>query len=174
MIEVIKNYLTEEIFSKLTNTVYSLPWILHKRMNVNSLEEHHFAFIQDYNTDEIKNNFKGIETSLALTLLDPYLRKNQISARIIRSRTNLYIRTINYQDGCGYHTDIDSDLDCLTLLLYLEDSNGATEFRDTGERIISERNKAIIFPCNLEHQTISQTDTLFRTNVNINFVRDSL
>ena len=53
----------------------------------------------------------------------------------------------------------------------MEDSNGATEFKRTGERVVSERNKAMIFPSNEWHQTVSQTNDLYRMNVNMNFFK---
>ena len=70
--------------------------------------------------------------------------------------------------GMGYHEDMD-DENIFTLLLYLEDSNGGTQFKDNGRKIKSKRNRAIIFPARVEHQTVMQTNTLFRMNININF-----
>ena len=33
-------------------------------------------------------------------------------------------------------------------------------------------NRALIFPARCEHQTLTQTDVTFRTNINMNFIFD--
>ena len=171
-IEIIQNYLPENEFMALYDATTRLPWFLSKQMNPNATKEQHFAFIQDYSTEHFRNSFNGLERSVFNTAIAPYCKKHQIGAKLHRLRTNLYIKTLEYQDGCGMHED--SNLaGCYTLLLYMEDSDGATEFKKTGERVISERNKAIIFPANELHQTISQTNVLFRMNLNINFFKTS-
>tara|TARA_Y100001960_G_scaffold293561_1_gene336662 strand:+ start:177 stop:764 length:588 start_codon:yes stop_codon:yes gene_type:complete len=171
-IEIIQNYLPENEFSVLYDMTTRLPWVLSKQMNPNASKEHHFAFIQDYSTEHFRNSFKGLERSVFNTAIAPYCKKHQIGAKLHRVRTNLYIKTLEYQDGCGMHED-SNIAECFTLLLYMEDSDGATEFKKTGKRVISERNKAIIFPANEFHQTISQTNVLFRMNLNINFFKTS-
>ena len=70
----------------------------------------------------------------------------------------------------GYHRDIEDSEEVMTLLLYLEDSDGGTQFKETGEKVLSKRNRAVVFPAHLEHQTVSATNVLFRSNVNINFI----
>ena len=168
-IEVIRNYMPEAEFSDLLKMIGNLPWALSKRMNPDSNKEHHFAFIQDYASDHFRNSFEALEATGNI-VMRPYSVKHGMTASIDRFRTNLYIKTVDYQDGCGMHQDNPASA-CFTLLLYMEDSNGATEFRRTGERVVSERNKAIIFPSNEWHQTVSQTNVLYRMNVNINFFK---
>ena len=68
----------------------------------------------------------------------------------------------------GYHQDIDDSKDYKTLLLYFETNNGYTEF-ETGEKIPSVENSALIFDANKMHQTVTQTDMMFRRNININY-----
>jgi hypothetical protein len=63
------------------------------------------------------------------------------------------------------------DEDHKTLLYYIEDSNGYTEFND-GQKVESKRNRAVIFDAHLIHQTVTQTDKLFRTNININYTEE--
>ena len=69
----------------------------------------------------------------------------------------------------GYHVDTPHDEGLLSLLLYLEDSDGGTQFKDNGRIIRSKQNRAIVFPAYQLHQTVMQTNTLYRTNININF-----
>ena len=169
MIEIIKNYLAEETFNQVYNNVQSLPWAFKRKMNENSTNENQFQFLQDYSEAYYDNRAAD---SFARVILSPYLNSfsQEKSVEVIRVRTNLFIRTSSNKYGGGFHTDLSSATNNhFTLLLYLEDSNGATEFKKSGRKVISERNKAVIFPCSLEHQTLSQTDVLFRFNININF-----
>ena len=83
-------------------------------------------------------------------------------------RINLFVNTSNKNEGKGFHKDVINDDDMKTLLFYLEDSNGYTEFED-GTIIESKKNRAIVFNSNILHQTVMQTNTIFRRNININF-----
>ena len=81
--------------------------------------------------------------------------------------------------GLGYHKDMFTD-NYLSLLLYLEDSNGKTEFKDVQifdnmkmKTVDSFANRALIFPSICMHQTVTQTDITFRTNINMNFKFDN-
>ena len=145
-IEVIRNYMPEAEFSDLLKMIDHLPWTLSKKMNPDSKKEHHFAFIQDYASNPIRDSFESLET-FGNNMMRTYSVKHGITTSIDRFRANIYIKTFDYQDGCGMHQDY-AAAECFTLLLYMEDSNGATEFTRTGERVVSERNKAIIFPSN--------------------------
>ena len=94
--------------------------------------------------------------------------------KVWRSRTNIFIKTKTFpfslfDRGMGYHRDVEDSPHMHTLLLYLEDSDGGTQFKDNGRIIRSKRNRAVIFPAHKMHQTIMQTNSLYRTNVNINF-----
>ena len=84
---------------------------------------------------------------------------------------NMFLKTVDYQNELGYHIDLDGSYnsDFITMLIYLEDSNGYTQFKDTKEKIESKRNRALIFNSSIEHQTITQTDIPIRRNININF-----
>ena len=89
------------------------------------------------------------------------------------ARVNLFIKTSNENVPMGFHTDVlDSVSDAhkfKTILLYLEDSNGYTEF-EKYENVMSKRNRACIFSALENHQTVSQSDIYFRTNVNVTFM----
>ena len=173
MIEIIQNYLPEATFNDITSRLDDLPWLISRKMNINSSSENHFAFIQDYSHHIFqKSHLKGFADSFNKVVMAPYAKKHNLkNLKIYRSRTNMYIKTTDNSQECGYHQD-QTIPNVKTLLLYLEDSDGFTQFKTTGEKISSERNKAIIFNSNIEHQTVSQTNTLFRHNININFGAD--
>tara|TARA_B100000767_G_scaffold260385_1_gene271012 strand:- start:565 stop:1074 length:510 start_codon:yes stop_codon:yes gene_type:complete len=167
MIDIIHNYFTSESFSKVIKIIETQNWRHLKTMNPNSRDEHQFAFIQEYLKDKDQDFVKNFSN----LILSPYLRFKKInSVELLRIRTNLYIKTLPYHQEGGFHIDRSvTDERDFTLLIYLEDSNGATEFKHQGKKIISEKNKAIVFPTSLEHQTIFQTDKLYRYNINVNF-----
>ena len=54
-----------------------------------------------------------------------------------------------------------------TCVIYLNDNNGYTEFRD-GKKILSVKNTAVVFDSNLEHRGVPSTDTR-RLVLNINY-----
>jgi len=171
MIETIRDYLPEDLFKRIMLSIDNLPWQIARKMNPKSNSDNQFAFIQDYTSKLFKQTYmKAAGEEITQLLMNPYLKKHNLKMiRVLRSRTNMYIRTVNYQDECGYHQD-QVNPNMKTLLIYMEDSDGCTQFKDTGQKIISERNKAIIFPASHFHQTVSQTNTLYRHNININFL----
>tara|TARA_B110000003_G_C16605308_1_gene517277 strand:- start:395 stop:904 length:510 start_codon:yes stop_codon:yes gene_type:complete len=167
MIDIIHNYFTSEAFSNVIKIIETKKWKHLKIMNPNSRDEHQFAFVQEYLEDKDQDFVKNFSN----LIISPYLKFKKInSVELLRIRTNLYIKTLPHHYGGGFHFDraVTTERD-FTLLIYLEDSNGATEFKHQGKKIISEKNKAIVFPTSLEHQTIFQTDKLYRYNINLNF-----
>ena len=109
-------------------------------------------------------------------IISPYAKSCNKDIEIVRARTNFFIRTrlFPFFRGMGYHQDV-ADIDIrtmgkhYTLLFYLQDSNGGTQFKEDGKIIKSKRNRAVVFSSDMQHQTFAQTNILFRTNININF-----
>ena len=54
-----------------------------------------------------------------------------------------------------------------TIIYYVNTNNGYTEF-ETGEIVESVANRAVIFPNSCRHRGVSQTDTHYRTVINLN------
>jgi hypothetical protein len=54
-----------------------------------------------------------------------------------------------------------------TIIYYVNTNNGYTEF-ETGEKVESVENRAVIFPNSCRHRGVSQTDTHYRTVINLN------
>ncbi len=74
MIRVIENYLPERIFEEITTSIDQLPWKLHKQMNPAARDEHQFAFIQDYQGDQIFEYYRKQESLAAIlgkTIMQP-------------------------------------------------------------------------------------------------------
>ena len=170
------DYLPENDFLEVyeyINNENEHSWNWNKQLNSNATEEWQFQFgHQHIYGGEIHH--KGGEV-ITEKVLSPYIRDFELEgAKVSRSRTNLFIRTKSFpfsvfNRGMGYHRDTTVDGNLLSLLLYLEDSDGGTQFKDNGRIIRSKRNRAIVFPAYQLHQTVMQTNTLYRTNININF-----
>ena len=162
------NYLSDEEFSKIENFIEdsSFQWNLVKQLNSNS-KPGDFVFIHE-SSDKEKSN------SVFTLLIKKIFSKNDYSdgvnkkIQIGRMRVNLFINTDNKNEGKGFHQDIINYDEMKTLLFYLEDSNGYTEFKD-GKIVESKKNRAVVFNSSVLHQTVMQTDTIFRRNININF-----
>jgi len=173
MYKIIENYLPENNFNDIINYIeYShLLWFFCRKPNKNSKETDFQLMHVMIDHGKKCFNFTDYEYDIVKKLISPLnLNRKNKKFEITRLRMNMFLKTVDYQNELGYHVDLEAPyIGFKTLLLYLEDSNGYTEFKDTKERIESKRNRAIVFDSNIEHQTITQTDIPIRRNININF-----
>ena len=169
--EIIDNYLKESEFENIYQRVHDQCWILGRKINDNAKSEEDFQFVHYY-INEGNTTYENAG-EIPLSVITPYARSNNIiDGGITRARSNLFVRTSPVARGMGYHRDIEDSEEFMTLLLYLEDSDGETQFKETGEKVLSKRKRAVVFPSHVEHQTVSATNVLFRSNVNINFIEN--
>ena len=168
MYEIIDNYLKEDDFNKIEK------WILHRdfmwhfvdKPNRTSTNETQFQFGRvfieygDTIVHDAVGNLKNI--------MKPYCKSKKVKVGINRAKVNMYINVNNKHEGLGLHQDIEDEKDYKTLLFYLDTNDGYTEF-ENGEKVNTVKNRALIFDAHLYHQTVTQTDSLFRRNININF-----
>jgi len=169
MMEIIDSYLEESEFENIYQRVHDQGWILLKAVNNNAKSEEDFQFIHYY-INEGNATYENAG-EIPSRVMSPYAQRNNIPELLFfRARSNLFVRTSPVAREMGYHRDIEDSEEVMTLLLYLEDSDGGTQFKETGEKVLSKRNRAVVFPAHLDHQTVSATNVLFRSNVNINFI----
>jgi hypothetical protein len=171
--EIVDNYLPEEEFQKILNIVEntSFTWSLAPQLlgeGKDNPEDYYFTRVLIEKGKEI---FPG-SSQIVKILLDPVAAKLQKKLFVTRSKINLFLKEPKHF-GYGMHQDVidgngDLSRNYNSLLIYLEDSNGYTEF-DDGDIVNSVRNRAIFFRSDVWHQTVTSTDTLFRRNVNINY-----
>ena len=172
MYKIIENYLPENDFDTIMNYINypSLNWFFCPKANKNS-KENDFQLMHNM-IDVGKECFKftDYDYDIVRKIVSPFNGKNK-KYEICRLRMNMFLKTVDYQNELGYHIDLEGpyNSDFITMLIYLEDSNGYTQFKDTKEKIESKRNRALIFNSSIEHQTITQTDIPIRRNININF-----
>ena len=163
--KVFDNYLEEDVFQKVESYIKNITdWEVLYFANRASHNEEQFQFLH---TLIEKNDIRyPKETPIIKSLLKPLFHRGA-DVNVIRARVNMFIRTSSSPLEMGLHEDWDSP-GPYSLLLYNEDSDGATQFKN-GEKILSKRNRAILFDATIPHQTIRQTTCLFRYNININF-----
>ena len=71
----------------------------------------------------------------------------------------------------GWHTDAEigaPSANLSTAIFYMNTNNGYT-LLETEEKIESVENRLIVFPCDMLHTGVSQTDTKIRVTLNLNF-----
>ena len=165
--KIIDNYLQDNMFNKIYDYVHSIlmQWQLSKQANDKSSNKHHFQLIHNFIFDDIPVYDKS--DKLPINILSVYANQVKQNFEISRARANMFIKTSDTPQHMGFHKDIKKSGE-YTLLLYLEDSNGYTNFYN-GDKVESKKNRAVIFPADILHETVSQTDTFYRSNININF-----
>jgi len=175
MFNIVDDFLDIDKFNHINSVVndpQNFNWSIWSKANKDSKEGDWHAAHMIINLGKIISPTHMYMVDYLVDSLQKIYKKN---INIIRFRVNLFARKDN-SDGLGYHKDIIDSDDCISLLLYLEDSNGKTEFKNVqnynGMKIKSVEsiaNRALIFPAHYEHQTVMQTDILFRKNIIMNF-----
>ena len=66
--------------------------------------------------------------------------------------------------------DIKNNKKLKTAIYYVNTNNGYTKFKKNNKKIISEKNKLIIFDNDLEHTGSTCTDDRLRVVINFNYV----
>ena len=172
--KVIHNFLDRGAFLYLKEIITSnqFRWGLLQSANPNSIEENQVQLAHIL----IEGGAGWVEQTLfspfKMVLMPPIMsslkeKMNYKQVMVARAKVNCFMKQPNHVP-LGYHQDIDDSKDYKTLLLYFETNNGYTEF-ETGEKIPSVENSALIFDANKMHQTVTQTDMMFRRNININY-----
>ena len=166
--KVIDNYLEEDIFQSVETYIKDIiQWEVAYKLNDAADKEEQFQFFRRIiEQDEIRH---PEDMFIVEQVLKP-LFHGDAEVCVRRARVNMFVRTSSSPVEMGYHEDWDTP-GVYSLLLYNEDSDGATQFKD-GEKILSKRNRAILFDGTIPHQTVQQTSCLFRYNININFSID--
>jgi len=102
-----------------------------------------------------------------LPYLYPLLDK-VVAGFLLRVSLNLTFATPD-PNISQFHIDTDIP-NSHTCIYYLNSNNGGTKFKDSGEIIQSQRNRAVMFPSHLSHAAVNTTDTKLRWVLNINYV----
>lgn len=167
--EVIDNFLSEEKWKEL-NDVLFFPngdgrLLMSYVAGVNEASKaNQFAFCRVF-IDQNNLSFMGAEPLIDI-IMQPLCAHIKSHVSIYRGKVNLFTRTPT-NEGLGMHHDLDTE-DYQTIIYYLNDNNGGTRFAD-GTFIEQKRNRALIIDGKVLHESVTQTDTNIRVNININY-----
>ena len=166
-IEVIDNFLSEEIFEKLKEIFDTgVPWVFSEVV---------------YESDRLcdpKYNFQYVHIvythheprSKYYNNILPVLEKLNVRS-IIRSKVNSICRQEEIITH-GFHTDItfpdspEGENGCKTSILYLNTNDGFTVF-ENGTKVESVANRLVTFPATYKHSGTTCTDVHRRVALNI-------
>ena len=162
MIQIKDNFLDKEVFTQIKDFVMSdkMPWFFNDEINDINNKDYYFThtFVMQNKVVSILND------KLIIPLMSKIKHKN-----VLRAKANLFTKQpkhIKY----GLHTDYPKDFSHTTILLSINTNNGYTEF-ENGQKVESVENRLLIFDGQLLHQSVGQTDTKQRINLNINIER---
>lgn len=159
MIEVKDNFLDKETFTQIKQFMMSdeMPWFFNNEINEVNNKDYYFTH------NFIKNNkvVSILNEKLIIPLMSKIKHKN-----VLRAKANLFTKQSKHIQY-GLHTDYPKDWPHSTVLFSINTNNGYTEF-ENGQKIESVENRLLIFDGQLTHQSVGQTDTKQRINLNIN------
>ena len=158
MFNVIENFLEKETLEKIKLEINKMHWYyLDFTAEKNDRSNFHF-YHMIYENDQVESQ------RYFNTILMPILGRLNFNY-LHRAKLNLYTKQ-DKQIKTGYHTD--ENIEHTVALISLNTNNGYTEFENK-KNIKSTENTLVIFPGNLKHRSVNQTDTNTRINININF-----
>lgn len=123
-------------------------------------------------THMVVSNNKEIHSSfyqkIATPIINGIKRFDPSYFAILRLKINCYPRTYK-PEYSGWHIDI-QEKNHKTIVLNLNNNNGYTDFKNKDLVYnYSKENTAVIFDGKEEHRSVTQTDTNWRYNININY-----
>lgn len=159
-IQVIENFLPDELFDKIHNLMMGSKFDWHYAPGVATYDDNDdFYFTHSFYEDE-KQQSKYFES-----IIHPIMGKVNFNF-MIRARANCYVRKHEHYQN-AFHTD--QIFPHTVGLFSVNTNNGYTIFED-GTKHESKANTMIVFPGDMKHASVSQTDEKIRVNINFNFV----
>ena len=155
---IYKNFLSDDVFKKLKNTIMGpyFPWYFND--GVNKVFDEYFQFTFTF-LDE-----KGINCSKEImNIINPILKKIKYN-KLRAVKANLLTNTNKIVEQ-GFHIDQPQGT---TSILYINNCNGYTKF-ENGKKVVSEENKYVEFNSTLRHTGSSCTDKKRRVVINFNY-----
>lgn len=185
-IQVIDNALDDDTYKQLEQAICSdqFPWFFGPSLK---LHNEHDQLIDNTNRDpsDIYSHFSyelftiqdGIKNHFTRELLFPAIKSLDIQIPFrVKANCNILMpnphsvkkSTYLRQEGLTYHID-NPFKDAKTSILYFDDCDGYTIFKDSQEKVTSKRNRLVTFPSSTYHTGVPQTDTQRRILININY-----
>jgi len=165
-VQVIDNFLKEEEIQTIVDkTIYDWNFPLYYNdVKVNpkksSAGDHDYQFTHLFYMNESAS-------SQYIEVIQPVLDRLNFGS-LVKIKLNLQLKYTSIEEF-DLHNDLGEDYGhAKSAVFYLNDNNGYTRF-ENGERIISKRNRMVIFDQSLKHTGSTCTDAKFRAVLNINF-----
>jgi len=160
MIRVIDNYLNQEDFLRIKNTLGSsdFPWYYQKNIN----DSHSEKNLDCYFTHYLFNQKNG--QSSFYYIIKPILNKLNVKA-LIRIKSNLYPRTEKLEI---HKPHSDYTYKHKGAIFYINTNDGKTILNKNKE-IDSVENRLLLFEPHLSHSSTSTTNVKSRININFNY-----
>ena len=162
MVKIVDNILSPEEFKKLNDMLMGpeFPWyFLPDKVNKG---DGNFQFCHNF-------ILSGKVVSKFVTILDPFIKKLNMK-KVIRIKANkTFKKSTNIESEM--HTDVKrkDDEKFKTAVFYCNTNNGSTLF-ESGERVDSKENRAVIFDGKTLHCGVDCTDSLRRIVINFNYI----
>ena len=153
--QILPNFLKHYTFTELNNTVTGKNFRWYFPQSNGEPEQYSNLLYYDHQfSEDVTPKLKRILATIC----------TQLGAiAVLRIKINATPKNAPQQD---WHTDWQITTQSKTFVLYLNDNDGYTEFKDT--KVESKANTAIIFDTDLEHRGVPSTDTR-RLVLNINY-----
>lgn len=159
--KIIDNYLEQDYFDHLKNSVFStqFPWVFCQEVaNLGEMNDNHFFF-----THRVFDRFEP--QSSFIKELDHLLVSYLKIQALIRVRFNLYPNSgelIEHDFHEDYHYNHK------TAVLYLNTCNGYTGFKD-GTKVESVENRVVLFDGSEPHHSTTCTDQKARIVLSVSY-----
>ena len=154
-IKIANNFLERDLFNKIKKEINFVPW-QYRNSTADNQDTSNFLFFHS-----IFENEKVVSDKYFSRILG-----NLNFKFLLRAKLNMYVKYSEHIKT-GLHTD--TDILHHVCLYSLNTNNGYTEF-ENGEKIPSIENTMTLFPGNLRHRSVNQTDSNTRVNLNINVI----
>jgi len=161
MTKVIDNYLNQEDFLRIKNTLesWNFPWYYQKNIN----DSHSEKDLNCYFTHYLFNQENG--QSPFYNIIKPILDKLDIKA-LIRIKCNIYPRTQKLEIHKSHR---DYMFNHKGAIYYINTNDGKTLLKNN-IKIDSVENRLLLFNPSIEHASTSTTNAKARINININYI----
>lgn len=155
MYKVYDNFLSEEEFLKIKNSILNSEFSWNLTPNVSNLQEN-LKITSSYYFTHLFETYEIFES--LLNKLNP--------TKIIRIKANLYPSTEQIEKHSNH---IDYDYENIGAIYYLNTNNGLTILGDT-VKVESVKNRLLLFDASRPHCSTTCSDDKCRVNVNLNFL----
>ena len=186
--EIIDNFLSkdeaEKIYWHMMGGIF--PWFYSKGITTREdglYQMIHIIYLPSKPTDLLGKKYLSPyriiktpwnEDILVGEVIDPLIGKLPIK-HLIRIKANLLTKTHQHRQS-DYHTDFENPVTeqsnfgkLKTAIYYVNSNNGYTIFKN-GAKVDSVANRMVTFDHDLEHASVTQTDTDSRVVINFNYL----